>query len=52
MNPLTDVVEGARNLLAGSTEGVLTAFGLSLLLGLVLFAWSLTGLRNAERAGG
>lgn len=52
VNPLTDVVEATRNLLAGSTDGVLTAFGLSLLVGLVLFAWSLSGLRNAERAGG
>lgn len=52
VNPLTDVVEASRNLLAGSTEAVATAFGLSVILGLVLFTWSLTGLRNAERAGG
>lgn len=51
-NPLTDVVEASRNLLAGSTEAVATAFGLSFILGLFLFAWSLTGLRKAERAGG
>ena len=52
VNPLTDVVEASRNLLAGSTDAVATAFGLSFLLALLLFGWSFTGLRKAERAGG
>lgn len=52
VNPLTKVVEASRDLLAGMTGEVALAFGLCLAVGLVLFGWSLSGLRNAERAGG
>ncbi|MBI4897417.1 MAG: ABC transporter permease [Actinobacteria bacterium] len=52
VNPLTKVVEASRYLLAGMTDEVAIAFGLCLVVGLVLFGWSLSGLRNAERSGG
>ncbi len=52
VNPLTKVVEASRGLLAGLTDEVAIAFGLCAVVGLALFGWSLSGLRNAERSGG
>ena len=51
LNPLTYVLEAARNLLAGDEVYVALAFGLALVLLLVFALWSLRGLRSAEAAG-
>ncbi|MFY9488797.1 MAG: ABC transporter permease [Solirubrobacterales bacterium] len=51
-NPITAVIEASRSLIAGIPEEVVLAFGLGAALATVLLTWSLTGLRNAERAGG
>ena len=49
VNPFTAFLEGARSLLAGSTEMVAIAFGIAIPLAAVFAVWSLTGLRSAER---
>jgi ABC-2 type transport system permease protein len=49
VNPFTAFLEGARSLLAGSTETVAVAFGIAIPLALVFAFWSFTGLRAAER---
>jgi ABC-2 type transport system permease protein len=49
VNPFTAFLEGARSLLAGSTETVAVAFGIAVPLALLFAFWSLTGLRAAER---
>ncbi|HEV7918896.1 MAG TPA: ABC transporter permease [Solirubrobacterales bacterium] len=51
INPITAVIEGARNLLAASTEEVALAFGGIIAVGLVLTFWAISGLRRAEAAG-
>ncbi len=51
LNPLTYVLEAARNLLAGDEVYVALAFGLALALMLLFAVWSLRGLRSAEAAG-
>jgi ABC-2 type transport system permease protein len=48
-NPFTALLEGARSLLAGTTEGVLAAFGLAFGLAAVFAVWALRGMRSAER---
>jgi len=49
VNPFTAFLEGARSLLAGSTESVAVAFGIAIPLALLFAFWSFTGLRAAER---
>jgi ABC-2 type transport system permease protein len=49
VNPFTAFLEGARSLLAGSTEHVALAFGIALPLAGAFALWGLTGLRSAER---
>jgi ABC-type multidrug transport system permease subunit len=49
VNPFTAFLEGARSLLAGSTETVAVAFGIAIPLALLFALWSFTGLRAAER---
>jgi ABC-2 type transport system permease protein len=51
LNPLTYVLEAARNLLAGDEVYVALAFGLAITLILLFAVWSLRGLRSAEAAG-
>lgn len=52
INPLTEVIEASRTLLAGATTEVVAAFGLAAAVAVVFLVWSITGLRRAERAGG
>jgi ABC-2 type transport system permease protein len=49
LNPFTAFIEGARSLLAGSTEEVAVAFGIAIPLAALAGFWALTGLRSAER---
>jgi ABC-2 type transport system permease protein len=49
VNPFTAFIEGARSLLAGSTETVALAFAIAIPLAGAFAVWSLTGLRSAER---
>jgi len=49
VNPFTAFLEGARSLLAGSTEHVALAFGVAVPLAGVFALWAVTGLRSAER---
>ena len=48
LNPVTYLLEAARNLLAGDPTGVALAFGLGILLAGVLAVWAFRGLRRAE----
>jgi ABC-2 type transport system permease protein len=50
INPFTAFLEGARSLLAGSTDAVGVAFGISVPLAALFGLWALTGLRAAERS--
>ena len=49
VNPFTAFIEGARSLLAGSTEEVAVAFAIGVPLAALFGFWALTGLRSAER---
>lgn len=49
INPFTAFLEGARSLLAGSTDEVAVAFGIAVPLAALFGLWALTGLRSAER---
>jgi ABC-2 type transport system permease protein len=49
VNPFTAFLEGARSLLAGSTDHVAIAFGIAIPLAGAFALWALTGLRSAER---
>jgi ABC-2 type transport system permease protein len=49
VNPFTAFLEGARSLLAGSTDQVAVAFGIALPLAAAFAVWAVTGLRSAER---
>ena len=49
VNPFTALLEGARSLLAGATEGVAVAFAIAGGLALLFALWALSGLRSAER---
>jgi ABC-2 type transport system permease protein len=51
VNPMTQVLEAIRSLLAGEPEGVSTAFAVALALILGFALWAVRGLRSAERAG-
>ena len=49
VNPFTAFLEGARSLLAGSTEEVALAFAIAVPLAGLFALWALGGLRAAER---
>jgi ABC-2 type transport system permease protein len=49
VNPFTAFLEGARSLLAGSSEHVAVAFGIAIPLAGAFALWAFTGLRSAER---
>ena len=49
VNPFTAFIEGARSLLAGTTENVGIAFGIAVPLAALFALWAYTGLRSAER---
>ena len=51
VNPFTILIEQGRNLLAGTHPRTALAFGVALIVILVASAWSIRGLRIAERAG-
>jgi ABC-2 type transport system permease protein len=48
INPITYLLEAARNLLAGDTTDVLLAFAIGLALAAVMGVWAFRGLRRAE----
>jgi ABC-type multidrug transport system permease subunit len=49
VNPFTAFLQGARSLLAGSTEHVAVAFAIAIPLAGAFALWAVTGLRSAER---
>lgn len=52
VNPVTPLIEGGRDLISGSGEfqpGLV--FGIAIGLGALFLAWSVRGVRSAERAG-
>lgn len=49
VNPFTAFIEGARSLLAGTTDHVATAFAIAVPLAALFAAWAWTGMRAAER---
>jgi ABC-2 type transport system permease protein len=50
VNPITAVLDGARDLLAGLPADLALAFGAAAGLGAVFVVWALRGLRRAETA--
>ena len=50
VNPFTALLEAARSLLAGGTDGVALAFAIVVPLAALFALWALTGLRAAERS--
>jgi ABC-2 type transport system permease protein len=50
INPFTALLEAARSLLAGNTDGVAFAFAIVVPLALLFVLWALRGLRIAERS--
>lgn len=51
INPITYILEAARNLISGSPSGVALAFAVVAVLVALFAAWALGGLRRAEAAG-
>jgi ABC-2 type transport system permease protein len=51
-NPITELLEAARSLIAGSPEEIGLAFAVAVALVALFLAWALRGLRRAEAAGG
>ncbi len=51
VNPVTYILEAARNLISGEASGVALAFALTAALIGLFVAWALRGLRRAEAAG-
>ena len=51
-NPITPIVEAQRSLLAGAPEDILLAAAAGGAMVAVFLVWAITGLRNAESAGG
>jgi ABC-2 type transport system permease protein len=49
INPITQLVEGARGFVSGRPEDLLLTYGVAAALLSVLAIWTLTGLRRAER---
>jgi ABC-2 type transport system permease protein len=52
VNPVTPLIETARELVAGGNPEVLLAYGTALALVALFAVWALRGLRSAEAAGG
>ncbi|MBC7461871.1 MAG: ABC transporter permease [Thermoleophilia bacterium] len=52
LNPVTYVMQAARNLLAGQPHDTDLAVYSIVIVFAVLTVWALTGVRSAERAGG
>ena len=52
VNPITAVLEEARDLIAGGSANALPAFGAAGALAVLFLGWALLGLRRAEAAGG
>jgi len=50
VNPITAVLDGARDLLAGQAADLALAFGAAAGLGALFVLWALRGLRRAEAA--
>jgi ABC-2 type transport system permease protein len=50
VNPFTALLEAARSLLAGGTDGVALAFGIVVPVAVLFVLWALRGLRIAERS--
>lgn len=50
VNPFTALLEAARSLLAGSTDGVALAFAIVIPIAALFVLWALSGLRVAERS--
>jgi len=51
LNPVTVLMEGGRDLIAGTGAPVVALYGVALTLVVVFAAWALRGLRRAEAAG-
>jgi ABC-type multidrug transport system permease subunit len=51
VNPVTHLLEAGRSLIAGSPTDVALAFGIALVMAVLLGWWARRGLRAAERAG-
>lgn len=52
INPITPIVEAQRSLIAGAPEGILLAAGAGVAMVAGFGVWAITGMRNAEAAGG
>lgn len=52
VNPITAIVEGGRELISGGSFDALLAYGAGLGLIALFSVWAVSGLRNAEAAGG
>ena len=52
VNPVTALLDGSRDLLAGGDVGVLLTFGVAVGLAALFALWAAGGLRAAERTGG
>jgi ABC-2 type transport system permease protein len=50
VNPFTALLEAARSLLAGGTDGVALAFAIAVPVAALFALWALRGLRAAERS--
>ena len=51
VNPVTHLLEAGRSLIAGTPTDVALAFGIALLMAVLLGWWARRGLASAERAG-
>lgn len=51
VNPVTALMNGARDLLAGTDVDVLLVYGTAVALFMLFTVWALRGLRSAERSG-
>jgi ABC-2 type transport system permease protein len=51
VNPMTQVLEAVRSLLAGDPQGVASGFAVAAALIAAFGIWALRGVRSAERAG-
>lgn len=52
VNPITALLEAGREFISGGDPKTLLAFGVGVVLIVVFTAWSVTGMRRAEAAGG
>jgi ABC-2 type transport system permease protein len=51
VNPMTFILEAGRGFISGEPTGAAFAFGVGVVLVLLLIPWALFGLRRAEKAG-